>query len=302
MTHRWSGRVSPKPLVLLAASMLLLSAGCGVSRTVKVAVPPRYALARTSTLDEALGSLRRQQAAVQSLSCASLRVNFTSGTAEAGQLKEYHSAPGYLLLKRPDQVRLNIQNPITKTSIAELVSSGDDFGLWVPRDNKYYHGKNSAREYEVDKGPGFTAKPSHIFEALLPQLLDSAGAAARLAWKEEQDAVTKYYVLSVFRAGEGELLVPLRDLWMDRSSMMVARQRTYLPDGAVESLIEYSNWQDAGGVPLPLDVRIDRPHDGYSLELRLKEWKLNPELPADAFVLNPPPGAVRVELREKARG
>ncbi len=55
------------------------------------------------------------------------------------------------------------------------------------------------------------------------------------------------------------------------------------------------------GLLLPLSIKIERPLDGYSLDLEFGSWRLNPDLSDKDFVLTPPPGAEIVELREKGR-
>jgi outer membrane lipoprotein-sorting protein len=111
--------------------------------------------------------------------------------------------------------------------------------------------------------------------------------------------VTKYYVLSIYRQSAGQVLEPLRRLWIDRADLTVSRQMVYGKSGAVISMIDYSNQTKVDGLYLPMSIRIERPADGYILDLQFKSWRLNPELPENAFVLNPPPGAQRVLLKEK---
>jgi len=63
--------------------------------------------------------------------------------------------------------------------------------------------------------------------------------------------------------------------------------------------IIYSNEVRIDNYDLPLRIHIDRPMDGYILDLTFKNWSLNPDLPGDAFKLAPPPGAETIRLREK---
>ena len=65
--------------------------------------------------------------------------------------------------------------------------------------------------------------------------------------------------------------------------------------------ILYSDEVQIDGFPLPLQIHIDRPVDGYMLDLKFKGWSINPELPDDAFELTAPPGAETVRLKEKGR-
>ncbi len=289
----------------IAAAALLIGLACigsgCVKRTVKVTVPAKIREAKTATLDELLARLGRHTEKLVSLSSASVKVTFTSGRFDSGQLQEYRSAPAYILLKLPDMIRLNVQNPVTKTTIVELVSSGEEFHVWYPRENKFFTGRNDVKEYEVEGQPAFTARPIQIFEALLPQNIAPASADERIAMAEDQDSVTKYYVLSLYRETGGARLIPIRRLWIDRFNLAVTRMETFAEAGAKTSIVDYSNFVESDGLVLPLSVRIERPADRYMLGMLFKSWRVNPELPDSAFVLTPPEGAQLVMLKERGR-
>jgi outer membrane lipoprotein-sorting protein len=293
------GSIWRAALVLL---ILSASTACSVKRTVTVSVPAKILQARSATFDELLALLKSYSDKLSALSSTSLRVSFTSGKVESGKLQEYRSAPGYVLLKRPDSLRLNVQNPLTKTSIVELASTGDEFALWYPRDNKHFVGRNSAKEFDVEgseNSPAFAARPAHIFEAIIPQMIVLDDPRVRVALEQDQDATAKYYVLSILQDVGQKRLRPLRRLWIERSELMVVKQQTFEEDGSIASLIQYSNFTPVEGLLLPLSIHIERPSDGYVLDMQFKSWRVNPEIPAAAFVLSPPAGAQRVVLKDK---
>jgi outer membrane lipoprotein-sorting protein len=295
-------------LIWRAALVLLIlgaSPACSVKRTVKVSVPTKILQAKTATFDELLALLKSYSDRLSALSSTTLRVSFTSGKVESGKLQEYRSAPGYVLLKRPNSLRLNVQNPLTKTSIIELASTGDEFSLWYPRDNKYFVGRNSANEFVVEgseNSPAFSARPAHIYEALIPQMIALDEPRARISLEEDQDAAAKYYVLSIFQDVGQKQLRPQRRLWIERSELVVVKQQTFHDDGSIASLIQYSSFTPVDGLLLPLSIHIERPSDGYVLDMQFKSWRVNPEMPSAAFVLSPPAGAQRVVLKEKPQG
>jgi outer membrane lipoprotein-sorting protein len=289
--------------VMLAAATGMVLCGCGVKRTVKVNVPQKILTARVATLDEVLSLLAGNAARVNSLSSTTVRVTFTSGRSESGNVQEYRSAPGYILLERPDRIRLSVQNPLTRTAILELASVGDEFWIWYPRENRFYTGRNSTRSFDLEGAGGnlaFNARPIHIYDAILPQAIDFKEPGLRIAMREDQDAQAKYYVLSLFREAAAPRLTPLREIWVERSTMTITRQVVYDANGTVASRIDYRQ-MSSDPVPLPLSMRIERPADGYSIDLEIRVWKLNPQLEDNAFHLTPPPGAQQIILKEKAR-
>ncbi len=290
--------------IALALILSLTSWGCAIKTEVKVPVSARIANARSATLQELLAMLRDRSERLNSLSSTSVKVNLTSGTLEKGVLQKYPWAPAYILLRRPDEIHLNIQNPITKTSLLELLSVGDEFEVWNKRDRKFYVGRNSARELELEqdgKTLDLTARPLHIFQAIMPVPFQGGQPDVRVALTEESDTQAKYYVLNVLQDSGAPVLRMLRRLWIERSEMAVVKEETYTETGQVSSIVSYSGMKTQDGLSLPHLIRIDRPLDGYTLELQAESWKLNPNLPAEAFVLNPPPEVERIVLREKVR-
>jgi len=287
-------------------SLLLLSAwGCGIKTQVKIPVSPKIAAAKSATVQELLALLRDYSDKITSLSSTSMRVDLTTGTAEGGAVQKYHSAPGYILLRRPDDLLLNVQNPVTKTTVLELLSRGDQFEVWNPRNNKLYIGRNSARGFELEENGealAFTARPTHIFEAVLLRPITLNQPDLRISSTEEEDAQAKYYVLTLLQETGGVEMRALRRLKIERSEMVVVEEETFTETGRVASIVDYSDLARFDGVLLPHEIHIERPIDGYSLGLHFKDWRLNPNLDDSAFVLNPGPRAERVILKEKGKG
>jgi outer membrane lipoprotein-sorting protein len=286
-------------------SLVFSASACGIKRNVVVPVPPKIAAAKTVTLDEMLDDLQKAGETIQSLRSTSVRVTLTVGKADSGELVQYRSAPGYILLRRPDSMRLNIGMPVTNTTILELVSVGDQFEIWDPRGNRFYVGHNSAGEFDLDdmvRAPSFSARPYQIFQAILPPRLSLNLADRRVSRTEEQDDDAKYYVLTLWEETGGPVIRPLKRLWIERSEMAVTKEETFNESGQIASTVQYSDLAEFDGVRLPLSILIDRPADGYRLDLQFREWRVNPNLPDNTFVLEQPPKSELVVLREKSKG
>jgi outer membrane lipoprotein-sorting protein len=291
---------------LTAAFLLLLTAtGCRVKTEVRVPVAPKIAAAKTATLQELLAMLQGYRAKITTLSSRSVKVSLTLAKAESGKAQVYHSAPGYILLRQPSDMLLNVQVPLTKTTAVELLSRGDQFELWSPRDNKLYVGRNSAKGFEVEEdgqAMAFTARPIHIMDAILPHAVVLSQQDMRISKIEEEDSEAKYYVLTLYQeTGSPELRV-LRRLWIERSQMVLAKDETFTESGQLAGIVRYFDPGTFDGLQLPREIVIDRPLDGYSLRLRFSDWRINPGLEDSAFVLNPPPEAKRIILKEKDNG
>ena len=288
----------------LFSSFLILAAGCSIKRTVKIEPPPNISLDKAASFDALLDLIRNYDEIV-SLVSSEIVVTLTTGKIESGQLDKYRSAPGYILLKRPDSLRLVLQAPVTKTSILDLTSEGDNFNVWIPLDNRYFTGRNSAGELYAEDAPDVPDIPpiraTHIFEAIFPQSIPLDAPDELVSLWEASDEDTRYYILATYSKGETNRIHIIRKIWIERFGLTVARQQVYQDDGQVVSEIKYSNAIRVNGLPLPDKIHIDRPLDDYSLDIGFKKWSINPELRDNAFTMPPPPKAQIINLKEKGR-
>ena len=132
-----------------------------------------------------------------------------------------------------------------------------------------------------------------------------------MLFEEFNDETARYYVLTVLRGGYRTEI--LRKIWFDRSDLQVSRLQTFGPKGALLSDVHLSDWQPlvsdqetpAPTTPnavtaFPRQVRIERPHDDYRLDLQITKLSLNEDLPLDRFKLEQPPGSDLVRVGETA--
>jgi len=295
-------------LVFLAlfACASIAGSGCTIKQTVKVNVPQGIRDAKTAGFEQLLEIIRGYDT-IKALSCNEMDVTFVSSRKiDIGELEKYPTVHGYILLQRPDSTHLVLQTPLVGSKFLDVLSIGDALSVWYPRKNEFYEGKNSAKELVVDDASGsreFTVpiRGSHIFEALFPQSvsLDSQGVWVSL--EEQRDDRASYYVLTFSREGIRPRSHTIREIWIERLGLTIARQQVFADNGQVVSSITYSNQVMTDGFPMPLNIHIDRPIDGYTLDLEFKSWRINPDLPAEAFQLQPPPNAKIVPLREKRK-
>jgi hypothetical protein len=298
-------RVNKNRFPLLAAAILCLAAslaatGCRIKRTIKTAILPP---AKTASFDELLSIINSYDKIVD-LSCSNMKLTLTYGKRESGILKEYRTAPGYILLKRPDSTHLSLQNPITKTTILDLLSIGDELKAWIPSENKFYMGKNSSKELVAEDStgsPGITMRATHIFEAIIPQSIQIDPSGDLVSVDDVADESRQYYILSVHKFEALPRIRTVRKIWFERVGLTIARQQVFGEKGRIASDIRYSNMTQKEGWCLPLVIHMDRPLDGYALNLEFTGWQVNNSLPDSAFVLTPPEKAQIIPLREKTR-
>jgi hypothetical protein len=289
-------------LFIFSAALLSFS-GCRslIKTTVKVPVPKNIAQDQTATLDELINIAGRIDK-IESLR-SRLHVTLVRGIRETGILQKYRSAPGVIVLQRPDSLHLNILNPFITTSIFELVSQGDEFKAWDSRDNRLYMGKNSAKilvpaNSEDSQVFGFPGRPPHIFDAILPGRINVDSPGVRVVLEEQGGMEARYYILSYSQDEGPHRSHLLRKIWVERAGLTIARRQVYAEEGKIVSDTQYSNVTAVEGFSFPLTIEMDRPLDGYSLKLELEGLRINPDITDDDFTIKHP-GAEEVPLLEK---
>jgi hypothetical protein len=282
----------------------LWTTGCGVKQSIKIQVPSGIHNARQAGFEDLLRVIHAYDG-IKTLSCPDMELTFTSTRKrDIGELEKWHSVHGYILLRRPDLTHFRLLAPIAKSTFLDVLSVGDELSVWYPRKNEFYLGKNSQKEFIIEDESGtrefsVPVRGTHIFEAIFPQGLPLDSPGVRVSMEEETDSQASYYILSFFREEEAPRVRLLRKIWIERAGLTIARQQVFEGEGHLESDMVYSDPAPAGGFLMPLRIHIDRPGEGYMLDLKFSKWNVNPDLPENAFELKPPPGARTITLKER---
>jgi outer membrane lipoprotein-sorting protein len=292
---------------MIWATLASLSCGCG-SRSIKTTttVPPRARpVVRDATRDELLEKYNEMARLVKSVN-ATVELKPTAGSRYSGVIEEYHEVKAFLLAQRPAQIRVIGQAPVIGKTIFDMASDGETFRVYIPSKNKFIVGPVAA-ERNSEK-PIENLRPHHLLDALLwPEVRKEES----VLFEEFNDEIARYYVLTVLRGGYRTEI--LRKIWFDRADLQVSRLQSFGPKGILLSDVHVSDWQpliadeqtSASITPsrltaFPRQIRIDRPHDDYRLDLQITKLSLNEEVPPDRFKLDQPPGTELVRVGEAA--
>jgi outer membrane lipoprotein-sorting protein len=210
------------------------------------------------------------------------------GNLYGGQVTDYTSIIGYILYRKPDQMRVIGLEPAIHGTAFDMVSIGNDFRVSIPLKDLFLEGRNDAPP-SSSQNKLENLRPAAFLTALLIKPPDPK---TDLTLLEDDTNETKavYILMMVERSGDD--LKPVRNVYFDRYTLDIARQKTFDPDGYITSDTTYLNWKEYGGRKFPGLIDIQRPKDGYEVILTVMDLKLNtPEVTAEKFVLNPPPGA-----------
>jgi outer membrane lipoprotein-sorting protein len=281
-----------KSLILVTVSAAAGSCGSAVKKTDIVPVAERP-VAREASEEDLLDRYNALARGLKSID-ATLELKATAGTKYSGVIDEYHEVKSFLLASRPYNIRMIGQVPVVGKTVFDMVSDGQTFEVSIPPKNKFLVGQ-VALERQSNK-PIENLRPQHLVDAILwPEVRKEEVVLI----EEYNDENARYYVLTVLRGGyKSEIL---RKIWFDRADLHMMRLQSYGPKGTLLSDVRYSNWQlvsPGSAAEYPMNIRIERPHDEYQLDLAISKIALNETLEADRFKLEAPAGAEVVHVGE----
>jgi hypothetical protein len=225
----------------------------------------------------------------------SLKVDMSPsvGSVFGGKVTDYPTIHGFVLFRRPDQIRMIGLDPVVHSTILDMASLSNDYRVSIPTKSLFIEGSNDAPGTSKNKLENL--RPIAFLTSLL---INPPGAGEYTLLEDVSDETIAMYKL-IFLQRDGEEIHELRSVYFDRFTLDIARQRTFDATSHVTSETKYSNWSDQSGVRFPLSIDMARPLDGYALQLQVTDFKLNPtDLTDEKFVLNPPPNA---EIRRLPR-
>lgn len=273
--------------------------GCAVSRTSHIAPAGLPSPPKEASAAQLIAKINAQSAAVETL-LATVDLEPSAGSVYSGVIKQYHDVKGFLLLRKPDFIRMTGQAPVVRTDIFDMASDGRQFSLYIPSENKFYVGATELPE-RAGK-PLENLRPQHILDALLLQPIDPAADAYFL---EDVDRDTERdYVIGALGPtrshGTGPVILK-RKIWFDRSDLEISRVQLYGGGGAYLEDIGYSNYRDFGGVHYPGRITIHRPEEDYSLTITLLNAQFNQPVPLSKFILKKPANARLIDLNGQSQ-
>jgi hypothetical protein len=208
------------------------------------------------------------------------------GNLYGGQVTDYTSIIGYILYRKPDQIRVIGLEPAIHGTAFDMVSIGNDFRVSIPLKSQFIEGRNDAPANSPNKLENL--RPAAFLTALLIRPPDPKNDLTVL--EDDTNETKAVYILMMVRRSGNEL-IPVRNVYFDRYTLDISRQKTFDPDGNITSDTSYLNWKEYDGRKFPGLIDIQRPKDGYEVILTVMDLKLNtPDITAEKFVLNPPPG------------
>jgi len=290
------------PRILVAVSLLALlasSTGC-LFRTRTVEIRTSTAKLQTASKQELLDRINTAAAKVQTLN-ATVDIATSVGGEKKGTVTDYQEIRGYILVRKPNLLRMIGLFPIVRNKAFDMVSDGSEFKLSIPAKNKFYVGHNNVAHPTGNSLEDL--RPQVIYTALLVPEIDPKSDIAVLEDSSEiiYDARKKKnleqpdYVIDVLHH-EGDDWYLARKIIFDRTTLVPHQQIVYDRKGAVATIATYQVYQDYNGVSFPNVIEINRPQEEYSIRLTVVKLVVNDAIRDDQFALQQPPGSLLVDL------
>jgi hypothetical protein len=275
-----------KLLAILPVLCIFLS-GCLVRR--RVVAPAGEKIPRpllTATKQELLQRIHLISDPIQSFT---MKVDMSPsvGGIYGGQVTDYPTISGFIFFLRPDNIRVVGLDPVIHSTAFDMASTGNQFRVYIPVKSQFIEGKNDAPANSKNKLENL--RPSAFLTALL---INPPDPNTGITFVEDDTSETKAVYILMTIGHDGDHYYPVRNIYFDRYTLQINRQKTFDTEGEILSETRYSNWTNHKGIQFPSTIDIQRPKDGYELVLQVTDLKINGgDVTPAKFILNQPPGS-----------
>jgi hypothetical protein len=284
-------RLFPHIILLIAVAPL---GGC-LSRSRPVALRTSTAPLQTATGKDLIWRINDAATEIQTLK-ATVGITASVGGSKLGKITEYQEIRGYILARKPSSLRMIGLFPILQSHLFDMVSSGQEFELWIPSKNQFIVGDNEEARPSIE--PLGNLRPQVIYDALLPQAVDLQSELAVLENSEhevidhrtQKATLQPDYSLNIIKQNGREWYLS-RKVVFDRTDLRPHQQFLYDEHGSIVTDVRYDEYREFNGVVFPTNIQIWRPQEEYSIKLRVTKLTINGSILDDQFVLNLPSGA-----------
>jgi outer membrane lipoprotein-sorting protein len=256
-----------------------------------------------ATVDQLVDRINSEAAKVKSMN-ATVDIASSVGGERKGKVTEFQEIRGYVLLRKPEMLRMIGLYPVLRNKAFDMVSNGDQFKLYIPTKNKFIIGTREVTR--PSKQPLENLRPQHIMDALLVKEIDPRNEIAVLEGGVElvkdakkKDVEQPNYIMSVARRDNDGKWYLSRKIFFSRTDLLPRKQLLYDRTGNIATIATYENYSEMSGMLFPNIIQVDRPQEEYSIQLGMVKLKLNEPLKDAQFELAQPQGAQVVQLDDQ---
>jgi outer membrane lipoprotein-sorting protein len=264
-------------------------------------------IVRGASLDQLLNQVNQRNQAIQSMT-ATIHITATTGGNQKGGVTESHKGEvteagpfrGYIVIGKPEQLRVIIELPLGAGQILDMVSDGKTFKMLIPHENCAITGSDVVTS-SAQKGL-YALRPPVILDSLMIKgRQDDQVVALTQDSRTVPDPKTRKdvidepdYDIQFLSQPDGQVAHTLRVIHIGRATLLPYEQDIYSADGKVETQATYDNYQKFGDINFPTKIVIQRPLDEYTLVITVDKATFNQSLDPDQFILDIPAATAHV--------
>ncbi len=281
-----------KAVVLLSLSLGLT--GCyKTTRSVQQVTAPT--IVKEATVDELVKQLNGNYDAIKTFK-ASVTIAASVGGGRTGKVTDYTAFSGYILMRKPRDLRVILKVPVYGSVAMDMVSDGHTFKLEIPYQNKARVGTDEVKT--PSKNSLENLRPFIFFDSILPrrvaddELVTVTNSERELPIDPKSRIITVEpdYDLAIMAKKTTNILQTKRVIHYSRVDLLPYKQDIYDEAGRVVTTVMYSNYQRYGEIEFPSEIDISRPFDEYALKITVTKLDPNLQLDDEQFDLPIPPG------------
>jgi len=281
--------------------LLPILSGCFVrTRTVKQAKMPGVVM--TATADELVQTINKQCQEIHSLS-ATVEFQATEGGPRKGKEKTYISFSGYILLRKPESLRVIGLVPVLRTRAFDMASDGNTFKLLIPSRNKVIVGTNMVTKESSNALENM--RPNIFFDSLLIDCIKAdelltltADTETKVDPKSKQLMIDPQYDLTVgLRKPDSQEIIAKRVIHFSRIDLHTVQEDIYDAKGEIQTTAVYGPLQTFGHHQFPGTITIKRPLEEYQIVITVQKIEVNLMLEDAQFEIEIPAGTQVVKLQ-----
>jgi hypothetical protein len=224
-----------------------------------------------------------------------------------GKETDTTSFGGYILLRKPDSLRVLGLVPVLRTHAFDLASDGTDFKLYIPVKNKAIVGPNAVTERSTN--PIENLRPDIFVDSILvrniqPDRLVFLTTSTTVRPQGKEEIETPHYDLNVMTSAPpsaekapAHVIQELRVIHFDRTTLLPDGQDLYNTAGEIETKVRYGPYQHFGNALYPGVITIERPLEEYQITITVQKLTLNQTLNDEQFELTIPPNVPTRQLK-----
>jgi hypothetical protein len=264
----WCSRI----LLLIVLLIVVVPTGGCLYRTRPVTLHASTAQLQTATGSDLIERINAKATEIQTLN-ATVGITASVGGSKLGKITEYQEICSYILARKPSSLRMIGLFPILQNHLFDMVSSGQEFKLWIPPKNQSIVGDDDGARPSAE--PPGDLGPQVIYDALLLQAVDRQNELAVLEGGEHEVidpggklALQPDYTLHIIKQnGRGWYLS--RKVVFDRTDLQPRQQLFYDEHGSIVTDVHYDEYREFNGVFFPTNIQIWRSQEECSIKLEV---------------------------------